>query len=258
MVLQESYTLDSPLYSVEERLPESFFLEEDAVTKDTTRSPPPPPPPPPLPAREADFSEFETASSSSSSSSSPGAAGAATAFAPILGYRERDRIDRPSEPLIYDILVGADMSGSEEGGEDYDQDYYYPYQDDDLSLPDFKLAVGSVGEPEPAYQQVPGEHVGLQGAHDARTLLHRYLKFSCTLVATGIYRQLQQQAGVPPPSGDATASPETPAMDPNGVAYTVQSPPYGHQVRGRRAPSFATKKLHYCTLLANPSSSQAT
>ena len=31
---QESYTLDTPLSSVEERLPESFFLEEEAVKVD--------------------------------------------------------------------------------------------------------------------------------------------------------------------------------------------------------------------------------
>ena len=29
----------------------------------------------------------------------------------LLGYEEKDRIDRPSEPLVYDILVGADMAG---------------------------------------------------------------------------------------------------------------------------------------------------
>ena len=62
---------------------------------------------------------------------------------PPVGFEETDRIDAPSEPLVYDILVGADMGG---GGK----------RKEDPKMPDFRLAVGSVSEPEPAYntQQV--------------------------------------------------------------------------------------------------------
>ncbi len=46
---------------------------------------------------------------------------------------------------IYNVLVGADMSANKNKNEE-------------STIPDFKLAVGSVSEPEPAYdrQQVPG------------------------------------------------------------------------------------------------------
>ncbi len=48
---------------------------------------------------------------------------------------------------MYDILVGADMGGGGGGGR---------RTEEDPTLPDFRLAVGSVSEPEPAYntQQV--------------------------------------------------------------------------------------------------------
>lgn len=64
---------------------------------------------------------------------------------PVLNlepYQETDRIDLPNEPLIMDFQVGASMgqtkgqSGGEKGGQ---------------AQRPFKIAVGSVGQPEPAY-----------------------------------------------------------------------------------------------------------
>ena len=72
----------------------------------------------------ADFSDFELLEKEKEVDNRP----------VIESYVETDRIDVPNKPLIFDLTVGATMGGgssSKDGG--------------------YRIAVGSVGDPEPAY-----------------------------------------------------------------------------------------------------------
>ena len=99
-------------------------------------------------AASADFNEFEELAEGDDGDS------AKTKRRKIQEYREKDRIDAPNEPLIFDFKVGASMGKKKQQQQQQQQT--------EAEKEYYRISVGSVGQPEPAY-------IHRNGANNANT-----------------------------------------------------------------------------------------
>ena len=164
-------------------------------------------------AASADFNEFEVLADEESEEQEK----KKKRRRKIEAYTEEDRIDVPNDPLIFDFKVGASLGGGEEEeevkvkGASSFASSQEAVKDLTGDGPHYRIAVGSVGQPEPAY--IHHHHHQQQQQQQ---------------------QQLGQQSDSRSSSGSSSSSSSSNSLllqqiDPNAIAYTRMSQPYGHQ-----------------------------